>query len=308
MPSTLLDIQLFANIQDRVAIVTGAAGGIGAETVRLLHANGAKVVLVDLPVSRSAAQNIISELSDPRRAHFIPGNIANWNEMKSGFKAAIERFGRLDVVIANAGVMESTPFYQFEVDEAGDLKEPIESYSVIDTNLKGTMNTLRLAIFHMSKNSIDPVTKSRGSILLVASTSGYFGGTAVVSYISSKHGVIGLLRSSQKFASEHNIRVNAVAPFVTPTFITSGYSEKWKAMGLPANTTSDVAKAIVKTAGDETLRGCCYLVAGQKMVEIEKALDTLTSQWIGEEMLSVLVEGGKFFDELGGYPLPPSRS
>jgi NAD(P)-dependent dehydrogenase (short-subunit alcohol dehydrogenase family) len=100
-------------------------------------------------------------------------------------------------------------------------------------------------MFYMKSNPVDPITKSRGSVVLVASTSGYFGGTGVVSYISSKHGTIGLLRSSQKVAAQHAIRVNGVAPFFTPTYITGGYSDKWKEKGLQANTTTDVANAIV---------------------------------------------------------------
>lgn len=262
MTSVPLRLDLLANVRDNVAIVTGAAGGIGAETVRVLHANGAKVVLADLPASRNAAQDVIASLSDPNRAHFMPANILKWDEMKALFKAAIERFGRVDIVVANAGLMESKPFFEFETDETGDLREPTESYRVIDVNLKGTMNSaflplwlsssltnthtaLRLAMFYMKSNPVDPITQSRGSVILVASTSGYFGGTGVVSYISSKHGVVGLLRASQKAAARYEIRVNAVAPFFTPTYITGSYSEKWKEKGLPANTTTDVANAIV---------------------------------------------------------------
>lgn len=163
-------------------------------------------------------------------------------------------------------------------------------------------------MFYMSKNPIDPATNSRGSVVLVASTSGYFGGTGVVSYISSKHGVIGLLRSSQKTAAQHQVRVNGVAPFFTPTYITGGYSEKWKEKGLPANTTTDVAQAIVQTAADPSMSGACCLAAGQKMNEIEKRLGAMVPQWVGNEMHGLMVEGGRFFDELGGYPLPPART
>lgn len=75
-----------------------------------------------------------------------------------------------------------------------------------------------------------------GSIVLVSSTSGYFGGTGVSAYIASKHGVIGLLRSSQLAVKKHGIRVNGVAPFHTPTHITASFSEQWKAAGLESNT------------------------------------------------------------------------
>lgn len=105
---------------------------------------------------------------------------------------------------------------------------------------------------------------ARGSVVLIASTSGYFGGTGVVSYVSSKHGVVGLARASQRKAKELDVRVNVVAPFFTPTHITTGYSEKWKERGLPANTVEGVADAIVAASTNPTRKGhsvmvCCLV-------------------------------------------------
>lgn len=87
---------------------------------------------------------------------------------------------------------------------------------------------------HMKINSsIDDVPPS---IILVASTSGYFGGTGVSAYVSSKHGMIGLLRGSQKAARKYGVSVKAIAPFFTPTRITAGFADKWKEAGLEGNT------------------------------------------------------------------------
>lgn len=118
---------------------------------------------------------------------------------------------------------------------------------------------LRLAVFHMQQNLPDP-SGWRGSVVLVSSTSGYFGGTEVVSYISSKHGVMGLLRSSHAPAGRLGVRVNCVAPFITPTHITEGYSAAWKAEGLPTNTPQDVARGITHMSLDTGLQGKCCLV------------------------------------------------
>lgn len=104
----------------------------------------------------------------------------------------------------------------------------------------------------------------RGSVILVSSTSGYLGGTEVVSYISSKHGVIGLLRSSQAPAARLGVRVNGVAPFITPTHITEGYSAAWKAEGLPTNTPEDVATGIRHMALDTSMQGKCCLVSSTR--------------------------------------------
>lgn len=114
---------------------------------------------------------------------------------------------------------------------------------------------------HSMKSNPPDSDGARGSIVLIASTSGYFGGTGVVSYISSKHGVVGLSRASQSIARQLGVRVNVVAPFFTPTHITSGYAEEWKERGLPANTTEDVANAIVSTSVDSARQGHSMMVS-----------------------------------------------
>ena len=101
---------------------------------------------------------------------------------------------------------------------------------------------------------------SRGSVLLTLSTSSYFGGTGVAAYVTSKHGALGLLRASQSTAEEIGVRVNAVAPFFTPTQITASFSEDWKAAGLKAYTPENVARAIVQMAMDPRAYGNCCLV------------------------------------------------
>lgn len=111
----------------------------------------------------------------------------------------------------------------------------------------------------MQDNPLD-ADQFKGSIILIASTSGYFGGTGVVSYVSSKHAVVGLARASQKKAKELAVRVNVIAPFVTPTYITEGYANEWKKRGLPANTVEDVARAIVSTSTDSGCNGQSVMV------------------------------------------------
>lgn len=290
----------------KTVIVTGGAGGIGAQTIRTYHETGCNVVIADLPFAREAAENLIASLSEPSRALYHPTNIVDWADIRLLFRTTVEKFRQVDIVIANAGIMESKEFYDFEEDASGELKEPVDAYRVIDVNMKGTMNTLRLAMYSMKGNAVDS-DGARGSIVLIASTSGYFGGTGVVSYITSKHGVVGLCRSSQRVANQLQIRVNVVAPFFTPTYITGGYATEWKERGLPANTIEDVATAIVQTSADSERKGHSIMVAGKIMREIETARTALTKQWLGDEIAQVMADGGKFFDDMGGYPLPKAR-
>lgn len=226
---------------------------------RLFHQHGANVVIADLPSSEAAAKQLISTLSE-ERAIYVPTNILMWKDMTNLFSKAKERFGRIDIVVANAGLMESEHLFDMDLDPHGNPKEPTGHYRVIDVNVKGTMNTLTLAMHHMKQQEALPGSRSRGSVVLIASTSGYFGGTGVMAYVASKHGVVGLLRASQKTAVKNSVRVNAVAPYFTPTNMTGEFSEKWLAAGLPANTPLDVATAVASTALDENLAGNTILV------------------------------------------------
>jgi NAD(P)-dependent dehydrogenase (short-subunit alcohol dehydrogenase family) len=99
----------------------------------------------------------------------------------------------------------------------------------------------------------------RGSVVLVTSTSGYFGTTGVGAYITSKHGLTGLLRASQQIARGLSIGVNAVAPFFTPTSTLKELAEEWKRSGLKSNTLGEVARAIA-LATTQNESGKCYTV------------------------------------------------
>ncbi|KAF5681272.1 NAD(P)-binding protein [Fusarium heterosporum] len=300
------DQSLLTALVTKTVIVTGGANGIGLEAIRKYHANGANVVIADLPSARSAAEAAIRTLEDDAtRALFVPVNIADFDDVAALFTSTIKRFGCVDIVVANAGIMESRKFFDFHMDEEGHLIDDGSS-RVIDVNLKGTINTLRHAVFNMRMNPPDQ-DGWRGSVVLISSTSGYTGGTEVVSYVSSKHGVIGLLRSSHGQANRLGVRVSAVAPFITPTFITKGYSESWKAEGLPTNTAEEVATGIVHMSLDVEMQGKCCLVAGGRYREVEGPMAKALSVWTGD-MSEVFRKAGQFFQRLGGYPLPEQRS
>jgi NAD(P)-dependent dehydrogenase (short-subunit alcohol dehydrogenase family) len=143
-------------------------------------------------------------------------------------------------------------------------------------NVTKDVIALRLAMHSMSSNPPDS-DGSKGSVVLIASTSGYFGGTGVVSYISSKHGVVGLARASQRKSSELGVRVNVIAPFFTPTYITGGYADEWKKRGLPANTVEDVAKAIVETSIAPERKGHSMMVCGGEWCDSGTLLLTIPS-------------------------------
>jgi NAD(P)-dependent dehydrogenase (short-subunit alcohol dehydrogenase family) len=126
----------------KTVIITGGAEGIGAETVRAFHSHGCNVVIADLPFARAAAESLIASLGGSNGVIFHETDITNWQAIRSLFRTARERFGQIDIVIANAGLMESKGFFEFEDDENGELREPAEAYKVVDVNLKGSMNSM----------------------------------------------------------------------------------------------------------------------------------------------------------------------
>lgn len=125
----------------KTVIVTGSASGIGARTIQTYASAGCNIVIADLPYTQDVATTLISSLPDPSRAMYHPTNITVWDDMRSLFRETKKRFGQVDVVVANAGMMESKGFFEFEEDERGELVEDEGVGRVVDVNLKGTMNS-----------------------------------------------------------------------------------------------------------------------------------------------------------------------
>lgn len=161
------------------------------------------------------------------------------------------------------------------------------------------------------------------SILLVASTSSYFGGTGVTAYVASKHGVLGLMRASQSKAKEMGVRVNAIAPFLTPTHITAGFAQQWRNQGLEENTPERVAETIALVSLDADREGDCLMVstvflqlprlymsnpdnqvAGKYLREMESSRAKLMPTWIGEDVAEFMGRAMQFLVSIGGYVLP----
>ena len=131
------------NNKPKTVIITGGANGIGAKTARTYHGHGCNIIIADLPSSSDAANALIASLTEPSRARYHPTNVTSWPDIQALFRETRKAFGQIDIVISNAGIMESKGFFDFEEDEHGDLMEATEAGRVIDINLKGTMNSER---------------------------------------------------------------------------------------------------------------------------------------------------------------------
>jgi hypothetical protein len=145
------DPSILSSLLNKTAIITGGANGIGASTVRLLHSQGCNVVIADLGFAKATAEALIFSLPAPTasgavktpRVIYVETDILDWTSMKNLFKETVKEFGQVDIVVANAGLMESRQFFDWDdVDEEGDLRESREAFKVLDVNLKGTMNSM----------------------------------------------------------------------------------------------------------------------------------------------------------------------
>jgi len=189
-----------------VALVTGGASGLGEATTRRLHEGGAAVVIVDLP--SSAGQALAAELGD--RARFSPADVRDESQVQAAIATAKE-LGVLRIVVNCAGI--GTPGRV--VGRKGPLD--LESFrNVIDINLIGTFNVLRLTAAAMREN--EPVDGDRGIVVMTASIAAYDGQIGQAAYAASKGGIVGLTLSAARDLADTLIRVVTVAPgtFATP--------------------------------------------------------------------------------------------
>lgn len=226
------------NLQGKVAMVTGASGGIGDAIVRILHAQGATV----LPISRSIeyGKKIAEELKE-NIIPLMPQDITTEEGCSALVKEAIEKAGKLDILVNNAGITKDTLAIRMK---QNDFEE------VIKVNL--------LAPFLLSKAALSVMAKNRcGRVINISSVVGVTGNAGQANYSSAKGGLITLTKTLAKEFAGRNITVNSISPGFITTKMTDVLTEEQKNAILsmvPLNKmgrADEVAYAVVFLASDE---------------------------------------------------------
>ena len=192
-------------LDGKVAVVTGGTRGIGFETVRQFLLNGAKVCLLGSRAETvdKAIQTLKSENQDFRVIGFYP-NLTSESEVAKTFESVKAEFGKIDILINNAGISSSTPLVNFS--EA-------EYDKIADINIK--------SVFICSKVAVPYLKETKGVILNTSSMVSVYGQPSGVMYPASKFAVNGITKSLARELAPMGIRVNAVAPGITETDMVS---------------------------------------------------------------------------------------
>jgi 3-hydroxybutyrate dehydrogenase len=203
-------------LKDKVAIVTGAASGIGKEIAIVFAHEGAKVGIADL--DQKAADATAREI-DPtgNRAIGVAMDVANEEQVDAGTAEVIKKFGQLDVLVSNAGIQIVAPLVDFEFAKWKRL---------LSIHLDGAFLTTRAALRQMYK-------QKSGSIIYMGSVHSKEASVLKAPYVTAKHGLIGLAKVVAKEGAPHGVRANVICPgFVRTPLVDKQIPEQAKELGI----------------------------------------------------------------------------
>lgn len=239
-----------ARFTDRVAIITGAASGIGKEIALRLAAEGGTPVIADLNLA--AAQATADEIKARGGDAFaVAMNVTDEAEVEAGVAAVVAKYGRIDILVSNAGIQIVHPFVDF----------PFADWKKLSAiHLDGAFLTTKACLKHM-------YAANYGRVIYTGSVHSHEASKLKVAYVTAKHGLLGMARVLAKEGAEHNVTANVVCPgFVRTPLVDKQIPEQAAALGITEaevvrnvmlkdtvdgefTTTDDVADAVLFFAG-----------------------------------------------------------
>ena len=203
-------------LDGRIALVTGAASGIGQGIALAFAAEGADVVIADRVSEEAAATTLDGIRAQGREALFVETDVSDEAQVQRMADAAIARFGRVDILVNNAGIFSESLLEEMSTAEWD---------RVLNTNLRSVFLCIRALIGPM-------LERGDGRIINIASQLGQIGGVSAVHYSASKAGVIGLTKALAREVSSRGVLVNAIAPGPIETPLLENETEAWRSAKL----------------------------------------------------------------------------
>lgn len=212
-------------LQGKVALVTGAASGIGKEIAATYAREGAKVIIADLNLD--AANAAAAEMGGADVAMGVAMDVTNEQQVIDGFAKGIAKFGRLDIMVSNAGIQTVAPIEEFEFAKWKQL---------LSIHLDGAFLTTREAVKQMYK-------QNSGSIIYMGSVHSKEASKLKSPYVTAKHGLIGLAKVVAKEGAAHGVRANVICPgFVRTPLVEKQIPEQAKELNISED---DVVKKVM---------------------------------------------------------------
>jgi len=196
------------SIEGKVVVITGASSGLGEATARLLSAEGAQVVLGARRLDR--IQRLANDLSSPvGKALALATDVTQYDQVKNLVDAAVQAFGRIDVMINNAGLMPNSPLERLKIDDWNRM---------IDVNIKGVLYGIAAALPHMKR-------QKAGHIINVSSVAGHKIRPGNAVYAATKHAVRALSEGLRMEVKPYNIRTTVISPGAVATELPNSVTE-----------------------------------------------------------------------------------
>jgi 3-hydroxyacyl-CoA dehydrogenase/3-hydroxy-2-methylbutyryl-CoA dehydrogenase len=245
--------------KDVVALVTGGASGLGEATVIELTKKGAKVAIVDIDTAKG--EKLSSAIG--AGAFFVKADVTSETDIRQALKKAVDAFGKINVAVNCAGI----PNVGKIMSKKGPL--PLEIFNkVLQVNLVGTLNVIRLAVEQMINNPPN-AEGEKGVIVNTASIAAFDGQVGQAAYCASKGGIVGMTLPIARECAEYGIRVATIAPGIFETPLMSGLPQPViqemiktipfpKRLGKPA----EFAKLVAHIIENTMFNGCCIRLDG----------------------------------------------
>ncbi|CAK7228817.1 hypothetical protein SBRCBS47491_007037 [Sporothrix bragantina] len=311
-----MDIQIpddvLTKVKGKVIVLTGGAQGIGGTLVKMAYTAGAHLFVGDWDVEKGEA--LAASLRADKDASANGGSVTfqrvdvtDYKSQLALFEAAITAHGHIDTAVPFAAAGEPRGFFEPDALTVESLQtEPTAIRDRLELNVLSVVYFCRIALAYMrnpdpedAQRAADAKAPMPRSIVLISSLAGIGENPGVPVYNTSKHAIMGLLRSFAPYTPvRYNVRVNAMCPSATNTRMIDSITGAWVAAGLPLNEPEHVAQFILLCAVDEQRNGNAIYISGGKGVDVEEGYLQTMPQWMGQQHTTELA-ATRVFSGLG---------